>query len=89
MSEYIDSLTILLLEENNRLSYAQARTWIELLWEDFESTYAKAGAPYMGKEMAEKIVKQWITRYGSQLHDFVATNPKYANLLNQDDYLKH
>jgi hypothetical protein len=43
----------------------------------------------MGNEMTEKIVKQWIMRYGSQLHDFVATNPKYAHLLNQDDYLKH
>jgi hypothetical protein len=89
MNEYIEQLTKKLLEQNDTLSYSQARTWIELLWEDFESTYAKAGRPYMGKEMAEKIVTQWITHYGAKLHEFVATNPKYAHLLNRDDYLQH
>lgn len=89
MNENKDRLTNLLLEQNNSLSYSQAKTWIELLWDDFESTYAKAGAPYMGEEMAERIVTQWIMRYGARLHEFVATNPKYAHLLNQDDYTKH
>ncbi|MFD1739690.1 YfhJ family protein [Bacillus salitolerans] len=89
MNEHIERLTNLLLEKSDALSYAQARTWIELLWEDFESTYAKAGEKYMGKEMAERVVTQWITHYGSKLHEFVATNPKYAHLLNQGDHLKH
>ncbi|MFZ3590965.1 YfhJ family protein [Bacillus sp. DJP31] len=89
MNEYIEQLTNLLLEKNKALTYTQARTWIELLWEDFETSSAKARARYMGSEMAVKIVTQWIMRYGSELHDFVATNPKYAHLLNSDDTLKH
>ncbi len=89
MNEHIEQLTNMLLEKNNSLAYAQARTWIELLWDDFETSSAKAGAPYMGSEMAERIVTGWIMRYGSELHEFVATNPKYAHLLNQDDFKKH
>ncbi|MBM7662584.1 hypothetical protein JOC85_003394 [Bacillus mesophilus] len=85
MNEIIEKLTDLLLEKNKALSPSQARTWIELLWSDFESSYAKAGAPYMGQEMAERIVTQWVLRYGAQLHEFVASNPKYAHLLNQDN----
>lgn len=61
----------------------------ELLWEDFEATYAKAGEKYRGKEVTEKIVTQWITNYGSQLHKFSATNPKYKHLLNDNDSLLH
>jgi hypothetical protein len=89
LNDRVGKLTNMLLEKNESLSASQAKTWIELLWDDFETTYAKAGAPYMGNEMAERIVTQWITRYGSQLHEFVATNPKYAHLLNQEDYKKH
>ncbi|WP_456276728.1 YfhJ family protein [Bacillus sp. AK128] len=89
MEEKIAKLTDLLLEKNDSLSASQARTWVELLWSDFEASSAKAGAPYMGSEMAERIVTQWVMRYGSHLHDFVATNPKYAALLNNEDHLKH
>lgn len=89
MKENKERLINMLLEQNDTLAYSQARTWIELLWDDFESTYAKAGAPYMGEEMAERIVTQWIMRYGSKLHEFVATNTKYAHLLNQEDYPTH
>jgi hypothetical protein len=89
LNDTIEKLTHLLLEKNEALSEVHARTWIELLWSDFESTYAKAGAPYMGQEMAERVVTQWIVRYGSQLHEFVASNPKYAHLLNSDNNIKH
>ncbi|MBM6616463.1 YfhJ family protein [Bacillus suaedaesalsae] len=89
MNERIEQLTNLLLEQNESLAYEQARTWIELLWDDFETTSAKAGHQYMGPEMAERIVTSWINRYGAQLHEFVASNPKYEHLLNRDDYTKH
>lgn len=88
MEIYFERLTNELLSKNKTLSYAQARTWVELLWEDFESTQAKAGRKYRGQEMTEQVVRQMITNYGEKLHEFIATNPKYSHLLN-DDYLKH
>ncbi|MDQ1147324.1 hypothetical protein QE429_004151 [Bacillus sp. SORGH_AS 510] len=89
MNVYQDELTKLLLEKNHDLSYVQARTWVELLWEDFESTYAKAGWEYKGSEMTERIVKQWIENYGDKLHEFIATNPKYKHFLNQEKGQTH
>lgn len=89
MEDYFERLTNELLIKNNSLSYAQARTWVELLWEDFESTQAKTGNTYQGKEVTETVVRQLITHYGDKLHDFIATNPKYCDLLNKDDHLKH
>ncbi|GGJ61087.1 hypothetical protein GGR02_001215 [Anoxybacillus voinovskiensis] len=89
MNEHFERLTNYLLEKNDSLAYAQARTWVELLWEDFETTYARAGYSYKGKELTEKVVRQWIDQYGAQLHEFRTTNPKYKHLLNQEDYLKH
>ncbi|MGG3562843.1 YfhJ family protein [Neobacillus rhizosphaerae] len=84
MNVYQEELTRLLLEKNNELSFEQARTWVELLWDDFETSYAKAGREYKGSEMTEKIVRQWIENYGNRLHDFIATNPKYKHFLNQE-----
>ena len=49
MTDYHERLTRLLLDKNDYLSSAQAKIWVELLWEDFEATYAKAGRPYQGK----------------------------------------
>jgi hypothetical protein len=89
MEIYFERLTDELLSKNTSLSYAQARIWVELLWEDFESTGAKAGREYRGKEVTEQVVRQIITHYGDKLHEFIATNPKYSHLLNNDDYLKH
>lgn len=89
MNEMHEKLTKQLLEVNESLSYAQARTWIEVLCEDFETTRAKAGHSYEGSEMTEKIILSWIKNYGPRLHDFVTSNPKYSHLLNSDDYLKH
>ncbi|PAE41042.1 YfhJ family protein [Bacillus sp. 7884-1] len=84
MNDYHDRLAKLLLEKNELLSYNQALTWVELMCEDFETTAAKAGRDYLGSEMTERIVKQWIDTYGERLHDFVAKNPKYRDFLIQD-----
>lgn len=82
MEATIKELTQLLLESNDKITPEKAHTWIELLWSDFEATYARAGYKYKGEEMTEKMVRQWITSYGATLHEFVARNPKYADLLN-------
>jgi len=84
MNDYQERLTTILLEKNESLSYGQARTWVELLWDDFETTYARAGREYKGSEMAEKIVRQWIEQYGSKLHEFAGQNPKYKKYLDQN-----
>lgn len=88
MNDYQERLTKLLLDKNDYLSYAQARVWIELLWEDFEATNAKAGH-YHGSEMTQRIVKQWIEQYGENLHEFAAGNPKYQQYFTQDKTALH
>lgn len=80
----IDKLTKELLAQNEHLSENKARTWIELLWSDFEATYAKAGYSYRGAEYTEKIIRQWITSYGQRIHEFAGRNPKYAHLLDEN-----
>ncbi|WP_223703449.1 YfhJ family protein [Sutcliffiella deserti] len=87
MDEYFERLTDQLLEKNSSLSYEKARTWVELLWEDFEATYAKAGYSYKGKELTERMVSDLIDRHGATLHQFLANNPKYKHLLANDDTL--
>ncbi|RFU69404.1 YfhJ family protein [Bacillus sp. V59.32b] len=87
MNEHHERLTDLLLEKNNTITFETARTWIELLWEDFEATYAKAGHEYAGPEMTARVVKQWIENYGEKLHEFVENNSKYKHLLNKKEDL--
>ncbi len=82
MKEVIEQLTSELQEKNPNISEEKARTWIELLASDFESSYAKAGYDYQGTEVVEKVVRQWIDSYGENIHEFAASNPKYAHLLN-------
>lgn len=77
MYDYYERLTNRLLEQNDHLSYFEARTWIELLWEDFEATYAKAGQKYKGKDTTEKVLSQWIDNYGPRLHEILLEKPKY------------
>ncbi|MFB6468360.1 YfhJ family protein [Cytobacillus sp. Hz8] len=84
LNEYQKRLIELLLEKNHNISYSQAQNWVELLWDDFETTYAKAGEKYRGSEMTEKVVRQWINHYGEKLHEFSSNNPKYKHLLDQD-----
>ncbi|NJP37808.1 YfhJ family protein [Alkalicoccus luteus] len=83
MQDSLDRLTNRLLEQNDQLSYAEARTWVELLWEDFEATYAKAGHTYKGREMTEKVLIQWIDNYGSELHEVLKNNPRYQKWFDQ------
>ena len=84
MKEYQERLTELLLEKNNQISSNMARTWVELLWDDFETTRAKSGREYKGAEMTEGIVRHWIEQYGAKLHEFAATNPKYKKFLTDN-----
>lgn len=88
MEELYAQLTKELLRVNQSLSPEKARTWVEILWEDFETTRARAGRKYRGQEMTERIVRQWIKQYGPRLHEFLAQNPKYKHLL-EDDKLIH
>ena len=81
--EYLEILKQKLLDKNDQISNEQALTWVELLWEDFEATYAKAGHKYAGEEMTFRVVNQWIDHYGAKLHEFIAQNPKYKQLLNK------
>ena len=85
MNEYIEMLTKKLLEKNNEISYEQALTCVELLWEDFEATYAKAGHKYAGSEMTFRVVNQWIDHYGAKMYEFISQNPKYKHLINNQD----
>ncbi len=87
MQDKIDQLVEELAKKNENLSTGRARVWIELLWSDFESSYAKAGYDYKGAEVTEKVIRQWITSYGDRIHEFAGNNPKYAHLLKMDDDL--
>lgn len=88
MNDIIEKLTNELLEKNSMLSSSQARAWIELLWEDFQATYAKTGS-YQGEEMTGNVVRAWIQNHGARLHEVRTSNPKYAHLINREDHLKH
>ncbi|PLT33009.1 YfhJ family protein [Bacillus sp. V5-8f] len=87
MKEHQEMLTDLLLVKNREISFEQARTWIELLWEDFEATYAKAGHEYAGPEMTARMVRKLVENHGERLHDFFTNNPKYRHLLEKEDNL--
>lgn len=85
MEQSFQRLTEELLLKNPQMSVGRARTWVELLWSDYEATSAKAGYSFRGAEYTENLVHQLITSYGDKLHLFAAKNPKYAHLLNTDD----
>lgn len=85
MHQQIEQLVQELAVKNESLSVAKARVWIELLWSDFESSYAKAGYDYKGTEVTEKVIRQWIESYGERIHEFAGNNPKYAHLLQVDN----
>ncbi|WP_347861313.1 YfhJ family protein [Salimicrobium sp. PL1-032A] len=82
-SEKQERLVFELMNKNGDLEETKARKWIELLWEDFETTRAKAGREYKGEEVTEQIVRQWVHHYGPRLDDFVATNPKFKKYFEQ------
>ncbi|ASF38565.1 MULTISPECIES: YfhJ family protein [Halobacillus] len=83
MNEIFERLADQLYYKNGHMTIEEARTWVELLWEDFDSTRAKAGYDYQGKQVTEQIVTRWIENYGPKLHEYVATNPKYQELFEK------
>ncbi|KGR89961.1 hypothetical protein CD30_14215 [Ureibacillus massiliensis 4400831 = CIP 108448 = CCUG 49529] len=85
----IEELTQELVNKNPNLTVGKAKTWIELLWSDFETTYAKAGYPYRGFEYTQRIIRQWIESYGDKIHEFAGRNPKYAKFLEESDEQTH
>lgn len=87
MQQSIDKLTEELLEKNPEMSVGRARTFVELLWSEYEATSAKAGYTFRGVEYTENLVRQLIKSYGDKLHLFAAKNPKYAHLLDASDDL--
>ncbi|MHC0039099.1 YfhJ family protein [Pseudoneobacillus sp. C159] len=89
MQLYQENLIKLLLEKNSQINEDLARIWVELLWDDFETTYAKAGREYRGPEVTERVVRQWIENHGDKLHDFIANNPKYKHLLEGNNQSFH
>ena len=64
MQTKIDELTFNYSKKMIQLSAAKARTWIELLWSDFESSYARAGYEYKGAAVTEMVIRKWIEGYG-------------------------
>ncbi|WP_186576712.1 YfhJ family protein [Aquibacillus kalidii] len=88
MQESIQRLAERLYDKNKTLTIDDARTWVELLWEDFEATRAKAGRGYEGQKVTEDIVTRWIENYGPRLHEFVENNQKYKRLFEKKQYLQ-
>jgi WVELL protein len=84
MEERFDRLANLLQKKNPALTNHEAREWVEGLWEDFESTRAKAGWEYEGQEVTEKMVTQLITSYGHKLHEYFSNNPKFQRFVKKD-----
>lgn len=81
MEEKFERLTKMLMEKNSELNYDLARSWVEAIWEDFESTRAKAGREYEGQAVTERIVTQFIENYGVRIHEFASKNEKFKHLL--------
>nr|WP_181350736.1 YfhJ family protein [Thalassobacillus sp. CUG 92003] len=84
MEDIFDRLAKQLHAKNETLSAEEARTWVELLWEDFESTRAKAGRTYEGKDVTENIVMHWIEQYGAHLHHIASNYPKYKDKFKRE-----
>lgn len=85
MSEERQALIDKLRLKDPTLSEEKAGMLIDLLREDFEATYAKAGYEYQGEEMSRRIVEQWIDNYGGRIKEVAAMNEKYAAILKNDD----
>ncbi|OOE09982.1 YfhJ family protein [Fictibacillus arsenicus] len=84
MEERFDRLAKMLQKVNPGLSYQESREWVEGLWEDFESTRAKAGREYEGQDVTEKMVTQLINSYGHKLHEYFSSNPKFQRFIKKD-----
>lgn len=85
-TEALNGLAEELQEVNETLTPLEALTWVEVLWEDFEATLAKAGEKYQGEAVAVRFVRQQIKQHGPMLHRFNTTNEKFKHLMiGRDD----
>lgn len=86
MNETFHQLAEALIKKNEQLTYEEARTWVEILWEDFETTRAKAGHSYVDQSVTMNIVLQWINYYGPLFHEVVKSNPKFQKLIEDKHF---
>ena len=85
-TEALNELAEELQKVNETLTPLEALTWVEVLWEDFEATLAKAGEKYQGEAVAVRFVQQQIKQHGPMLHRFNTTNDKFKHLMiGRDD----
>ncbi|OIN66185.1 hypothetical protein BLD48_11530 [Exiguobacterium sp. KRL4] len=80
-SEALKGLAAELQHVNETLTPLEALTWVEVLWEDFEATLARAGEKYQGEAVAVRFVQQQIKQHGAMLHRFNTTNEKFKHLM--------
>jgi len=85
--DLIEQLAVRLMKGNDQLSAHKARTWIELMVSDIESSYAKAGYGMMEEKQVSQMILRWIDAYGSRLDEFVASNPRIGKLLGEEGTL--
>ncbi|WP_077624358.1 YfhJ family protein [Sediminibacillus massiliensis] len=88
MQENINRLAERLYDKNQTLSLEEARAWVELLWEDFAATRAKAGRKYESEDVIEQVVSKWVEHYGPNLHEFLENNPEYKKMFD-NQYPEH
>lgn len=84
-SDQYKRLAEILKINNDLLTDEEALTWVEVLWEDFETTLARAGEPYPGEAKSFQYVVQQIEAYGAQLHLFQTKNEKFKHLMSKRD----
>ncbi|EPE61952.1 hypothetical protein L479_01653 [Exiguobacterium sp. S17] len=84
-SDQYKRLAEILRDKNDLLNEDEALTWVEVLWEDFETTLARAGEPYPGEAKSFQYVVQQIDAYGTQLHLFQTKNEKFKHLISKRD----
>ncbi|OGX78490.1 hypothetical protein EVJ27_12020 [Exiguobacterium sp. SH3S2] len=84
-SDQYKRLAEILRDKNDLLNEDEALTWVEVLWEDFETTLARAGEPYPGEAKSFQYVVQQIDAYGAQLHLFQTKNEKFKHLISKRD----
>ena len=84
MKELQEELIVALIAKNNHFNYNQARTWVELMWDDISTNYAKAAFTQLSEDRVASIIRSWIDGHGERLHEFIAKNPLYKHLLIDD-----
>ncbi|WP_066185822.1 MULTISPECIES: YfhJ family protein [Gracilibacillus] len=89
MQEEIQKLSEELKQKDTSLTLLEARSWVELLWEDFEASRAKAGREYEGADITAKFVRHFIDQYGSNLTDFATRYPKYQQMIDKSNKTIH